>query len=408
MISRMSSRTGFEPHRQHFALIRDEKGSIVDHTMIVYHPGPDSYTGEDLAEISCHGNPLIVARILDILSASGLGRPAHKGEFTRRAFLNGKIDLVQAEAVAALIDSRSTTGCEMAGSLLRGGLSDRVVRIREDLIGILADIEASFVTGEKEPEDLGVMERLLSLSTVTEGLLRNAHQSARLYEGVVTTIAGLPNAGKSSLFNAVIGYDRAIVHHEEGTTRDVLREHLLIDGVDFVFHDTAGIRDTASGPEQLGVERTLDALRSSDLLLYVVDTRQGMQPHERQWLNIAGKTIVVMNKIDLAPGTCRTDSEYPTVHVSAKYGTGIPDLKSAMSSAFPHDQTPVFLDRHAHLLRKVHESLESSRDALEQGLTLDAVSIDLRQAAGYLSQMTGASVDEDILENIFSRFCIGK
>lgn len=376
--------------------------------MIVFHPGPDSYTGEDLAEIGCHGNPLIVDRILYIIASSGLGRLAQKGEFTKRAFLNGKMDLMQAEAVGALIDSTSASGCEMSGSLLQGGLSEHVRSLQDTLSGILTDIEASFITEDQNVNDSGMMGRILPLCSTIHGILKDVRKSVRLYEGIVTTIAGLPNAGKSSLFNAILGYDRAIVHQEEGTTRDVLREHLYLDGVDFIFHDTAGIRETASGAEQIGVERTLHALRSSDLLLYVVDARQGIQHHERQWLNLAGKTIVVMNKIDLTPGTAFTDPEYTIIHAAAKFGTGIPDLMSAMSSAFPHNSTPVFMDRHAYLLGKAYERLVSCRNALDQGMTTDVLSIDLREASGYLSQMTGESTDEDMLEKIFSRFCIGK
>lgn len=376
--------------------------------MIVLHPCPNSYTGEDLAEISCHGNPLVVDRILDLIAASGLARLAHKGEFTRRAFLNGKIDLMQAEAVGALIGSSSAAGCDLARSLLQGGLSGQVHALREGITGILAEIEASFITEDLGPDGPAILERILPLASSIDSLLQDAQDSSRIYKGIVTTIAGLPNVGKSSLFNAIIGYDRAIVHHEEGTTRDVLREHLRLDGIDFIFHDTAGIRETSSGPEQLGVEKTLQALQASDLLLYVVDAREGVRPNERQWLNLSDRTIVVMNKTDLVTGSITPDPYHPSVPVSAKLGKGIDGLMSAMSRSFLHGRNTVFLDRHAYLLRQASASLESCMKAIEGGLAPDALAIDLRQAAGCLSQMTGESLDEDILEDIFSRFCIGK
>ncbi len=225
--------------------------------MIVFHPGPNSYTGEDLAEISCHGNPLVVERIMGTISLTGLARLAHKGEFTRRAFLNHKMDLVQAEAVGALIGSSSPAGCEMAHALLKGELSGRIKAMIEAILVLLADIEASFIT---EDECIGhdvLLEELTHITSQISGLLKDARQAKGIYEGIVTTIAGLPNVGKSSLFNAILGYNRAIVHHEEGTTRDVLREHLNLGGIDFVFHDTAGIRETTSGPERIGVEKTI-------------------------------------------------------------------------------------------------------------------------------------------------------
>lgn len=374
----------------------------------MFHPCPGSYTGEDLAEISCHGNPLVVDRIMDLLAADGLARLARRGEFTRRAFVNGKMDLVQAEAVGALIESMSSAGCEMARSLLQGGLSTQVRALREGITGLLADIEASFIIEDEHLEGDAILERIHPLSSIIDDLLRDAQDSAQLYEGIATTIAGLPNVGKSSLFNAILGYDRAIVHHEEGTTRDVLREHVRLDGIDFIFHDTAGIRETSSGPEQMGIDKTMQTLQSSDLLLYVVDAREGIRPHERQWLNLASRTIVVMNKIDLVSGSISVDSKFLTVPVSAKKGNGIRDLMAAMSRAFHRDLTPVFLDRHLHLLQEASANLASCRTAIREGLTLDVVAIDLRHAAEYLSRMIGESLDEDILEKIFSRFCIGK
>jgi tRNA modification GTPase len=376
--------------------------------MVVFHPGPRSYTGEDLVEISCHGNPLVVQGILDLIAATGLARLAHRGEFTRRAFLNQKMDLLQAEAVGALIGSTSATGCDMARSLLKGGLSLHVKALQDALGGIIADIESSFILDGEGIDTQGIMERILPLKAAIDSLLEGAQESARLYAGISTTIAGAPNVGKSSLFNAIIGSNRAIVHHEEGTTRDVIREHLIIDGVDFIFHDTAGIRETASGPEQMGIEKTLEALASCDLLIYVVDARLGVAPHEHRWLSQAGRTIVAMNKIDLLEGEPVFEPGYETVPVSAKLGTGVRDLMAAMARAFSQDQPRVFLDRHILLLKKAGRNLDSCLSAAREGLTLDVMAMDIRQAAHELSQMTGGDLDRDILEQVFSRFCVGK
>jgi tRNA modification GTPase len=376
--------------------------------MIVFHPGPNSYTGEDLAEISCHGNPLVVERIMGTISLTGLARLAHKGEFTRRAFLNHKMDLVQAEAVGALIGSSSPAGCEMAHALLKGELSGRIKAMIEAILGLLADIEASFITEDESIRHDVLLEKLTHISSQISGLLKDARQAKGIYEGVVTTIAGLPNVGKSSLFNAILGYNRAIVHHEEGTTRDVLREHLNLGGLDFVFHDTAGIRETTSGPERIGVEKTIETLKASNLVLYVVDAREGIKAQERQWLALADKTIVVMNKKDLVKGAVHAAPGYDMVFISAKFALGIDELLTAMTQAFPHDQPLVFLDRHAYLLGKALDSLNSCLNAFQEGFTADVLTIDLKHALDHLRQMTGETADEDILERIFSRFCIGK
>jgi tRNA modification GTPase len=396
------------PHTQSLELIKDSKGIIIDQTMIVFHPGPNSYTGEDLAEISCHGNPLVVKRIMEAISSTGLARLAHKGEFTRRAFLNHKMDLVQAEAVGALIDSSSPAGCDMAHALLKGELSGQIKSMIEIIMGILTDIEASFITEDESIRQDVLLERLTEITSQISGLLKDATEAKGIYEGIVTTIAGLPNVGKSSLFNAILGYDRAIVHHEEGTTRDVLREHLNLGGIDFVFHDTAGIRETTSGPEQIGVEKTIETLKASNLVLYVVDARQGIKPHERQWLALADKTIVVMNKKDLVEGEVHDALGYDTVGISAKFTLGIDELLTAMRQAFPHDQPLVFLDRHAYLLGKALNSLNSCLKAALEGFTSDVLTIDLKHTMDHLRQMTGETADEDILERIFSSFCIGK
>jgi tRNA modification GTPase len=376
--------------------------------MIVFHPGPNSYTGEDLAEISCHGNPLVVERIMGAISSTGLARLAHKGEFTRRAFLNHKMDLVQAEAVGALIGSSSPAGCEMAHALLKGELSGRIKAMIEDIMGILADIEASFITEDESIRQDVLLEKLTHITSQISGLLKDARQAKGVYEGIVTTIAGLPNVGKSSLFNAILGYNRAIVHHEEGTTRDVLREHLNLGGIDFVFHDTAGIRETTSGAERIGVEKTIETLKASNLVLYVVDAREGIKPQERQWLALADKTIVVMNKKDLVKGEVNAAPGYDTLRISAKFALGLDELLTAMRQAFPYDQPLVFLDRHAYLLGKALNSLNFCLKTIREGFTADVLTIDLKHALDHLRQMTGETADEDILERIFSRFCIGK
>jgi tRNA modification GTPase len=408
IIGKITSLSSFEPHKQVLSLVRDPSGAIIDQVMVVFHPGPYSYTGEDLAEISCHGNPLIVDKIMDAIRQTGLARMAEKGEFSRRAFLNGKMDLLQAEAVGALIGSGTQAGFEAAQAMLRGKLSGRINALSEKIAVLLADLEASFITEDADIRDDTILSAVDDIIREIGMLLKGASYASVLRNGVTTTIAGLPNVGKSSLFNAILGYPRAIVHHEEGTTRDVLRERLGINGIDFLFHDTAGIRDTSSGPEMIGVEKTIESLRKSDLVLYVADAREGLKTEEMQWLTLCEKTIVVMNKTDLLEGRIREVPGWKTIPVSAKFHQGIDGLFTLMRETFPQDHRALLLERHAYLLGNALNDLINGREAFAAGLTADMLALDLQNALSNMRRITGQDFDEDILERIFSSFCIGK
>jgi len=401
---------GLVPHEQHLNALLDKEGALIDQVMCVFHPTPRSYTGEDLVEISCHGNPLIVQKIMDSIESTGLVRKAQPGEFTKRAFLNGKIDLLQAEAVGALIGAGTPVGYELAKSLAAGELSRRFVPMKNLLAEALTSLEASFIT-EDAPFSPEVLTTDLSrLTDELREMIASSREATVLSRGIITTIAGLPNAGKSSLFNALLGYPRAIVHEEEGTTRDTLTEHLICGDLEFIFHDTAGIRETPSGPERLGVERTLEALESSDLVLYVVDARSGLQPHEKTWLPLGKKTILVMNKMDLLEEIPPVGGEeiFPVVFISAKYATGIDSLLKIMEQIFPEARPEVFLERHLGLLGRVLRSLETGIDGLQAGVTPDVITIDLQDAYSALKELTGEEISPDILDLVFSDFCVGK
>lgn len=376
--------------------------------MAVFHPAPHSYTGENLAEISCHGNPLIVEEVLDIIGSTHLARLAEKGEFTKRAFINGKIDLAQAEAVGAIISAGSSAGIEMASSLLDGNLSSTVREICDCLLSIIAEIEASFVTDDMDVDNESITKVLNPIIDQIGSLLENQDAAPGLFSGISTTIAGLPNAGKSSLFNAILGYPRAIVHAQGGTTRDIIREHVSMNGIDFIFHDTAGIRNTSSGPEKIGIDMTIKKLEESDLVLYVVDARKGLLSDEHRWLNLGKKTIIVMNKIDLLEDGTPSKPEKNTAWISAKYNKGIDSLIKIMTETFPLNPPKVFIQRHAFLLEKALGSLKLARKSAQAGMTEDVITIDLNDAVKSLRQIIGKEVDEDILGRIFSQFCVGK
>ncbi len=396
------------PHKHFFARLRGSEGALIDQVMAVFHPGPQSYTGEDVAEISCHGNPLLVDTLLDVIHTTHLARLAQQGEFTRRAYLNAKMDLAQAEAVGAIISAGSSAGIEMAKSLLDGDLSRSVEDLDTAILDLLALIEASFIADDVEITTESIIEAITPILHKIEDLLKDHDAAPSLLSGISTTIAGLPNAGKSSLFNAILGYPRAIVHAEGGTTRDIIHEHVTIEGIDFVFHDTAGIRETSSGPEKIGVEKTIEKLAQSDLVLYVVDAGIGLQPDEHKWLDLGEKTIVVMNKIDLLDAQPHKSSANDTVWISAKYGQGIAELLGLMTHTVPDTRPKVFIQRHAYLLEKARTCLVQAEESAGAGMTADVLTIDLSHASSFLQEIIGKEVDEDMLNRIFSQFCVGK
>jgi len=383
-------------------------GHTIDHAMVVFHPAPHSYTGQDLAEIGCHGNPIIVTKIMEAIRSTRLARLAGKGEFTKRAFLNGKMDLAQAEAVGALINAKNPLGIDMASSLLQGSLSTRIKKICDNILDIISTIEASFIVDDEDTSKEDILAMIQPLINDMEDLLKDKGISPVLYDGIHTTIAGMPNAGKSSLFNAILGYERAIVHEEKGTTRDIIIERITHQGIDFIFHDTAGIRETPSGPEKIGVEKTIDTLKQSDLVLYVVDALSGLQPEEAKWLSLGKKSILVINKIDLADGIRHDIPGISTVNVSAKYAQGMADLFKTMEESYHCAEPKVFIDRHVFLIEQALSSLIASRESIDAGMTDDVLTIDLNKAVESLMELLGDKPDQKILERIFSRFCVGK
>lgn len=407
ILQTLCARNVFPPHEQRLTRLFDTAGTLVDDVMVAFHPGPASYTGEDLAEISCHGNPLIVDAICRAIRATGRARLAERGEFTRRAYVSGKLDLAQAEAVQACIAARGTSGLDMARSLLDGQLSAEITAITARLKQLLADLEASFITEDAEYDELALDRELADLTRQTDALLKDSALAPTLMEGIHTVIAGRPNAGKSSLFNAILGSERAIVHEEAGTTRDVLREHLRLGALDFVFYDTAGIHETASGPEGLGIRRSMEALEQCDLALYVVDASTPLLPEEQDWLTKAPRTIVVFNKRDLCPEATDLPG-HTTVRVSALTGEGLTDLTRAMEETFPSATPRVFLERHRVLLNRSRKALQRAREGLMNGMPADICSMDLQEATASMDAVMGQGLTDDILDMVFATFCVGK
>jgi tRNA modification GTPase len=420
-VLRTPSGTGFdawEHRRLYHGDFVEESGERVDEVMASVMRGPDSYTGEDVVEVSCHGGLAVVQRILHVLFART--RPAEAGEFTRRAFLNGKIDLIQAEAVADLIHARTEVQRVAAERQLAGELSRRIDALADDMLLLLGDLEARIDFIEEGIEALDIpaaLARIHSQRAALDELLASAPMSRVLRDGFRVVIAGPVNAGKSSLFNRLLGESRAIVTEIPGTTRDVLRETLVIEGVPFVLHDTAGLREqTNDRVEQLGMGRATDALSQADLVLFVVDGSETLpaDPGLTQALGAldANRCIVLINKADLP---ARTNGATRGLRVSAVSGVGLDELRATMLArtgaldlARLARERSVLNARLARLLEDARSELNELGGMIRDGQPLELVAEKARDALHLYEEATGRRYHDGLLDVIFSRFCIGK
>lgn len=417
---------GAQPsHTIHFGTIRDEEGRVLDEVLASVFRGPNSYTGEDVVEISCHGSHYILQEVMALLLRKGAGL-AKPGEFTLRAFLNGRMDLSQAEAVADLIASESASAHAVAMQQMRGGFSNEIKQLRQQLIDFAALIELELDFGEEDVEfanrdDLkALIHRILSLM---DALLRSFQLGNAIKNGVSTVIAGRPNAGKSTLLNALLNEERAIVSDIAGTTRDTIEETLHIGGVAFRIIDTAGIREAQDAIEAIGVAKTMEKVRQSAVLVYVFDVIRSSPEELRgdlaQLAHHDTKLLVVANKMDLNPYTTYEQyaNEYFSsdawVPVSALNQMNIEFLKEKLLNAvlggdLNLEHTVVANTRHYEALLKASESLRDALHAIDTGVTGDFIAMDIRRALTFLGEITGEINTEDLLDSIFSRFCIGK
>ena len=410
-----------ESHRVKYGFVCDGE-QVVDEVLVLTMRGPRSYTGEDTVEIDCHGGILMLRKILEICVKNG-ARPAEPGEFTKRAFLNGRIDLAEAEAVSELISARSEDGLKASMAQLRGSVSEKIREFRSILLEDDAYIEAAL----DDPEHIsleGFTERLQKdiqkVQTGVRKLLDTAEDGRMLREGVRTVILGKPNAGKSSLLNALIGEDRAIVTSVAGTTRDTLEEQIQLRGVSLLLVDTAGIRETEDIVEKIGVERAMQAAEGADLILYVVDASEPLNADDVRIMEfIRGKkAIVLLNKTDLPPAVTQQLLEektgQPVLPVSMKKQEGLEALSDLVQKLFEHQEIRMNAEviitsaRHAALLRNAEQALSEVLRSIEMGLPEDFFTIDLMRAYTELGYILGEEVSEDLVNEIFSKFCMGK
>lgn len=404
----------FPTHTAHYGKILSQDGSPIDNVLLLVMRSPRSYTGEDTVEISCHGGSLIVRRILERLYEAG-AHPAQPGEYSLRAFLNGKIDLAQAEAVQQLISAKSHQAMESARCQLEGALSKAVSQFQAELTDAAAIINA-WVDFPEEGLEFASMEEIIgSLERTTakmERLAATFHDGKALHEGLALCLLGSPNVGKSSLMNALLKQERAIVTEIPGTTRDLLQEDLRLGDLHFRLIDTAGIRETEEVIEKEGIRRSQKAMQEADLILLLLDASRPLCPGDRDLMQIAPseKTIVVWNKIDIG----HLDPTISQIGISAKERIGLDILQEEIYRRIWKNGSPskeeVILTQHRHFQALSHAilSVKSCIDGLKKGVSAEFAASDLRACLDELSLILGKDVTEDILSAIFSKFCLGK
>lgn len=411
-------------HTVHYGFIQDpESLEKVDEVLVTVMRAPRSFTMEDVVEIGCHGGLVSVKKVLDLLLSKGI-RLAEPGEFTKRAFLNGRIDLSQAEAVIDLIRSKSDRAYKIAMKQAEGSLSQQIKQLRQQLVELMAHIEVNIDYPEHDVEEMTsafIVDKSREAISKIDELLKTAEQGKIIREGIVTAIVGRPNVGKSSLLNALAQENRAIVTDIPGTTRDVIEEYVTINGIPLKLLDTAGIRETSDVVEQIGVEKSRSALSDADLILLVLNAGEELNDDELQLLEQLKdrQVIIIVNKIDLPRklDIGRLSSfldEERIVMMSVQENRGMEELEKAISAIFfsgrleSNDATYVSNVRHIHLLKEAKASLREAMMAAEQFVPIDMIQIDVRNSWEQLGEIIGDSVGESLIDQIFSQFCLGK
>ena len=411
-------------HTIHYGHIYDED-EIIDEVMVLLMRAPNSYTREDTVEIDCHGGTLVMRRILEVVLKNG-ARPAEPGEFTKRAFLNGRIDLSQAESVMDVISSKNDFALKSSMQQLNGALTGKIKEIRGKIIHEIAFIESAL----DDPEHISIDGYGENLLIIIEKLMQKMNQmiassenGSLLKEGINTVIVGKPNAGKSSLLNALVGRERAIVTDIAGTTRDVLEEQINLNGITLNIMDTAGIRSTEDVVEKIGVDKALSLVDKADFIIYVVDTSTALDENDEKIIDAIRekKAIILLNKSDLIQVTGEDEikeklsgADHKMIAISAKENFGIDVLEETITEMFFHgtisfnDEVYITNIRHKNALIQAVESLKLVKQSVEHGMPEDFYSIDLMNAYEELGTIIGEAVEDDLVNEIFSKFCMGK
>ncbi len=408
----------YKSHTAHFGVVLDENGGRIDEALLLIMRAPRSYTGEDTIELQCHGGMIASKKVLEACLTAG-ARAASAGEFTFKAFTNGKLDLAQAEAVQKLISAKNEQAFSAAGKQLEGALSKKIKDFQSQLIRLAAVLEAwvdfpeegiEFMTQEQ------LIQELTELHAQMEALLNTFHDGKKIDQGIELCICGSPNAGKSSLMNALLEQERAIVTPIAGTTRDLLHEEMTLGGLHFKLTDTAGIRNSEEIVEQEGIRRSKVAIENADLVLLVIDATKKLDAEELELFKILPKqkTIAIWNKVDLPNHSISQTPFLCALKMSAKERIGLDALKHTINQliwqrgAPPKDQVMISTLRHKQALSEALQSIGSLIAGLKAGVSPEFLTADLRSALTELGRMIGTNISEDILSSIFSQFCIGK
>lgn len=395
---------------------------VIDEVLVIVMKAPNTYTKEDIVEVDCHGGILVMKKILNAVIESG-ARPAEPGEFTKRAFLNGRIDLSQAEAVIDVINSKNEYALKSSVCQLNGKLSEKINEVRKIILDNIAFIEAAL----DDPEHISLEKYVDKLSKDVDNCVNNiqnlwktADNGRIMRDGINTVILGKTNAGKSSLLNALAKEERAIVTNIEGTTRDILEEQISLGGILLKLIDTAGIRDTEDVVEKIGVSKAIDYAKKADLIIYVVDASRQLDENDRQILDLIKdkKVLVLLNKSDIDTlineKQMKTMIDCPIVSISAKNQTGINDIEEKMKEMFFsgevnfNDEIYITNIRQKNLLKESLESLKLVKGSIDAGMPEDFFSIDLMNAYEQLGKIVGEAVEDDLVKQIFAKFCMGK
>ncbi len=409
-------------HRIYYGKIVDNDKDVVDEVLVSLMKAPHTYTREDVIEINCHGGRQAIMNILELILADSENvRIAEPGEFTKRAFLNGRIDLAQAESVIDIIRSQTDTSLRMSMGQLEGRLSKKIAEISEILIAVQAEIAVDVDYPEYEDEEKTSNSAFNILMEVRKDIKRllNTSKTGRIIkEGIKTVIVGRPNVGKSSLLNMLLGEERAIVTEIPGTTRDTVEEQLNLGGIPLHIVDTAGIRDADDPIERIGVERSKKALKAADLVLLVLDASENLSKEDNQLLEIIPKerSIVILNKTDLNPKISEENinQQFPVVWVSALKGEGLEALENVVKERYASGDFDVVNDiivsnvRHITLLKEAIELIDQAIDTIKSNMPIDLICIDIEQCRQKLGKIVGKTIEEDLLDHIFNNFCLGK